>query len=199
MKVLLSETRLRPKADYDDWERMNIPERYREVLLDLIPDLAHKTDLLNYINNMKTNLLEGKGLYLHGDYRSGKSCMAALMLEDACLKGASCYMVSEMHLPQLLWDSNSVHNKNIQHKILTCDLLVFDDLGMDRNVAYVLDFIEMLIRTRYNEKLSTIITSNLDLDKAKEKYGDSLVSVIKCFAKPVLVGGVNWSDILSRE
>jgi DNA replication protein DnaC len=55
----------------------------------------------------------------------------------------------------------------ILEPVLSSEILVLDDLGSERPTEWVRDMFAYIINTRYNQKLTTIITSNFE-DKPKE-------------------------------
>lgn len=55
-------------------------------------------------------------------------------------------------------------------------LFVIDDLGTRTPTAAFMDFIYSIMDYRYNNKLPTIITTNLNANELREKFGDAFVS-----------------------
>jgi DNA replication protein DnaC len=62
--------------------------------------------------------------------------------------------------------------QQILDPILTCDLLVLDDLGAERLTEWVADTMELIIDTRYTARRATIATTNFpDLDDPQDPNG----------------------------
>jgi DNA replication protein DnaC len=51
--------------------------------------------------------------------------------------------------------------------VLNCDVLVLDDLGVERPTEWVRDMFAYIINSRYNRKLATVITTNFE-DRGRE-------------------------------
>ena len=60
-------------------------------------------------------------------------------------------------------------------------LLVIDDLGAEFNDSkgFFASLLDELIDARYSHKLATIVTSNLDLEAFKTRYGVRIVDRIR--------------------
>jgi DNA replication protein DnaC len=60
--------------------------------------------------------------------------------------------------------------------LLTCPLLVLDDFGREKVSEWVLDRIYRLVNHRYNERLTTVATSNFTLDELAHRGYQPIVS-----------------------
>src|SRR4051812_35248356 len=68
--------------------RMRVPRLHWHVKLSEIPDeCPHKKILERYIANLRSNLIEGKGLLLNGEYGTGKSAIGCIILKAAASLG----------------------------------------------------------------------------------------------------------------
>jgi DNA replication protein DnaC len=64
-------------------------------------------------------------------------------------------------------------NKGIEfdlEKYMEADLLILDDLGAEKTTEFVEGEIYNIINYRYNNKLPTIITSNINWNDLESKY-----------------------------
>ena len=63
-----------------------------------------------------------------------------------------------------------------ENKCKECDLLVLDDLGVERETAYRLERLEGVIDYRYRNKLPMAVTTNCSMKELEERYGERLTS-----------------------
>lgn len=70
---------------------------------------------------------------------------------------------------------NDLETETVQ-MLNSCDLLILDDLGTEFPSPYVTSCIYNIIDTRIMRKLPTIISTNLQGEEIKQKYGERLVS-----------------------
>jgi len=73
-------------------------------------------------------------------------------------------------------DNDNFGDTNSQ--LISCDLLIIDDLGTEFNSSYVNSAIYNIINTRLMAEKPTIISTNLNLKQLEERYGGALVSRI---------------------
>ena len=62
--------------------------------------------------------------------------------------------------------------------LLTCDLLILDDLGTEFDSSFYQSTIYNLINTRLNRSLPTIISTNLDFNGISNRYEERITSRI---------------------
>lgn len=64
-------------------------------------------------------------------------------------------------------------------RVLTCDLLILDDLGTEMTTAFVQSALYQIVNTRLMEKRSTIISTNLSPEKLAQRYSPQIASRIE--------------------
>lgn len=104
------------------------------------------------------------GLFLWGDVGAGKT-YAAQCICNALIERKEPVPVFVTSLSLVLnagWDK-SVTVKQIQ----SAPLVVFDDLGAERESDYALENVFMLVNERYRVKKPLIVTSNMTTDEMK--------------------------------
>ena len=117
-----------------------------------------------YDNYEKVNTL--KGLYLHGNFGSGKTFLIAALLNE--LKETKNANIEIVYFPELLRnmkeDFSSVEDK--LNYLQNVDILLLDDLGAENVTAWGRDeILGTILQSRMNNKLTTFITSNLTIDE----------------------------------
>lgn len=110
-----------------------------------------------------------KGLLFYGGHGVGKTHLAVGILKQVIReRGARGYFFETRDLLRLVRDT---YNRSVDEReldvlvpVLNANLLVLDDLGAEKTSEWVQETLGMIINTRYNAKLPTIITTNLDDD-----------------------------------
>lgn len=130
-----------------------------------------------FIDNFEKNKFI-KGLYFHGQNRTGKTFLISAVANELSKKGVSIIFA---YVPDLVRNihsgigDNSVETKVEQLKY--CDLLILDDLG---SVKMSLWFRDQIFGSVIQHRLSTgapiIITSNLELRQLADFLVDDSVS-----------------------
>lgn len=106
-----------------------------------------------------------RGLLLRGPNGVGKTHLAVAILKAVIrTKGARAYFYETGELLKMLRDSygdNDVSEAEVLKPVLEADLLVLDDLGVEKPSEWVQEMLGHLVNIRYSEKRPTIFTTNL--------------------------------------
>jgi DNA replication protein DnaC len=164
----------------------SIPQRIRERLDD-VTDTAALTAVELHL---AATLRQGRCLILTGDPDAGKTFalwyareMARNMPSPLNLRDGDIYT-------PLPWRSRFYHAAEVSDFVGVADdmwLLLLDDLGVEdlgRN-SYNLSNWQLLIDKRYREALPTIITTNLDPEALRARYGERIYSRLREWATVV--------------
>ena len=123
--------------------------------------------------------------YIHGEFGSGKSCFAAALLMHRRAKQNLLYPYflpgnlggiwhSTGKLSRMIRDLDGWrYNGPILEKIA---FYVLDDLGAQRSTPHLTEQLLFLLLARYEQRLSTLITSNLSLEKLAESFDARIAS-----------------------
>jgi DNA replication protein DnaC len=147
------------------------------------------------------------GLLLIGPAGVGKTHLAAALLrtiiERTGVRGRFCKM------GDLLRRMRNSYNPAIQtteqqilDPILTCDLLVLDDLGKERLTEWVADTIDLVVDARYSAGRALIVTTNYpDVDDSEEinglwwRVGFRTRSRLHKMCRTVVLDGADYRDV----
>lgn len=161
---------------------MKLPEEQVKISIQSGKSLIEKG--LDYFSNSKADWLpeynlitewlsdnEGKGLFMYGDFGRGKSLLARYVLPGILLSSAG-KIVSVYDMAEI--------NKKLD-EALTKRVLSLDDVGVEdvkvnfgeRRMA----FAELMDSIEKNNKLA-IITTNLNQDELRSRYGDRVMDRI---------------------
>ena len=141
----------------------------------------------------------GHGLLLHGGQGAGKTTSASLLLKHVIDTGKAGWFVPVQTLENMLHRSMDISTYMRKTDVVEPEVLerfeqldsrlakirmryyvlVLDDWGRERMAStFVQDYVEGLVRERFNRGLPTIITTNLDLDEIKATLAPPFVSFL---------------------
>lgn len=155
-------------------EQARIPRRYELCSLDSY-ETVHKSANDSIKSALRTARkfaegfpieTEGKGLLFTGSSGLGKTHLSVSILKSLITdRGATGVFWEHKELLDNLRAIYSLRTAGAEDKLLksviTCDLLVLDDLGDITPSDWSWDTTSYILNSRYNENRSTIITTNL--------------------------------------
>ena len=107
----------------------------------------------------------GKGLLFIGSLGVGKTHLAVgvlrRLLKERGARGIFCdYGALVKDIQMSFNPRSSATEYDLLDPILTTEVLVVDDLGAQKPTDWVWDNVALILNTRYNNKLTTIVTTN---------------------------------------
>jgi DNA replication protein DnaC len=154
-------------------QQARIPQRYADCTLDNYDthfpsaDPSLKLALLQARNFVKTYPLEtqGKGLLLTGSIGVGKTHLAIGILQSLIAdRGAKGLFYDYRDLLKEVQNSYDRKVDQSEREVLTpvfeAEVLVLDELGAAKPTEWVWDTVAHILNTRYNDRRTTIITTN---------------------------------------
>ena len=114
---------------------------------------------------------KNQGLIFWGSVGTGKSFAAACIANHLLNRGVPVMMTSLVKLLELI-QGGEEKESDIIARMNSAKLVIFDDLGAERNTDYALEKIYNIIDSRYRRKLPMLLTTNLTIDEmyGKETY-----------------------------
>ena len=111
--------------------------------------------------------LEGTGLLLIGSIGVGKTHVAVGIIKELILsKGIACLFYDYRELLKQIQnsynDSVKATELDVLRPVFETEVLVLDELGAVKPTEWVWDTVSLILNTRYNDKRTTIITTNFD-------------------------------------
>jgi len=173
-----------------------IPQRYRDCTLDAFdPSYPRADDSLGRALLTARRFVEaypvdtaGRGLLLVGTTGLGKTHLAVGVLQrlvrERGVRGLFC------DYRELLKSIQNSYNPQVQTSevdvlkpVFAAEVLVLDDLGAQKPSEWVWDTVALILNTRYNDRQTTIITTNYpDLPAA----GGNLTDIERAAREPTL-------------
>lgn len=180
----------------EDLMRMHVGKRYWGVKLDLIPrDSSYRTALEQYVEKLKDAVDNGYGLMLYGDYRGGKTSAAVVAMKAVVSRGGSAYFIRADEVAGGIIEHRMFDDDvSVAERMQTVDLLVIDDLGAETTREVGASLMERLVRWRYDNKKSLVVTVNLNLDALEKKMNEGALKVMRSMMRAVLVDGTKWFE-----
>lgn len=124
-----------------------------------------------YVANWKKMQEQNIGLLFWGKPGNGKTfaagCIANALLEAEGLQIPSVKMTTFGTILNKLPGMSALDKDWYLHKLLTCDLLILDDFGMERQTDYAREQVFNIIDGRYLAQKPLIVTTNLSLNDLK--------------------------------
>ena len=105
-----------------------------------------------------------KGLLLHGSHGVGKTHLAVAILKTVIRsKGARGYFYDTGEFLKLVRDTyaSDTNEMDVLRPVVSADLLVLDDLGVEKTSEWVQEMLGHVVNIRYSERRPTVFTTNL--------------------------------------
>jgi DNA replication protein DnaC len=183
--------------------RTILPTKYQGVSFDRPPisDMARDAQwrtvvqqVRAYLDELGSNIADGRGLWFEGDVGTGKTTLAMLVSKTALQAGFSVAIYS---LPQLLarirrtydGDAGELSYLGFFRRLTSVDLLHIDDLGAEKSSDWVLEQLYAIVDERYAANRSIVVTTNLEHPKLIEQIGERTVSRLAQICEPLVMRG----------
>lgn len=176
-KALKEKEKSLNELDYARMKDIDITDKKRLPVIKWLKDF--------YDNYEKVNTL--KGLYLHGNFGSGKTFMlAALLNELAIKKNANIEIVYFPELLRSMKEDFSLVDDKLRY-LQNVDILLLDDIGAESVTEWGRDeILGTILQYRMNNKLTTFFTSNLNIQELETHLAITKNSVDKVKSRRII-------------
>ena len=170
-------------------KRAAIPRRYEHCTLDTFePGYGKADQSLAAAYLMARQFVagypvttEGRGLLLTGSVGIGKTHLAVGIVQALILdKGVRALFCDYRELLKRIQESYNPQVSSTELQILTpvfeAEVLILDELGAQKPTDWVWDTVALILNTRYNDKRTTLITTNYpNAPAALARSGDKAI------------------------
>lgn len=121
-----------------------------------------------YVSGFDEMFEKNQGLVFWGDVGTGKSYAAACIANELLSRGVPVVMTSLVKILEIV-QAGEEKESDIISRLNSARLVIFDDLGAERNTDYALEKIYNIIDSRYRSKKPMLLTTNLTIDEMKQE------------------------------
>ena len=183
-----------------DLERMKIPEKYWNVKLDEITNVAGESGIppremvRRYLVNLEEMRSNGGGFVFYGANGTGKTSACVYIGKEYRRRGYTVLFLEAADLKELVVERHQFdEDETWWDRAKGVDVLLLDDLGKDTSDSqgFGAGLVDKLLRARNARNRVTFITCNLPPSKWEEELGlrVSTFHVLKECMIPIRVVG----------
>ena len=182
---------LRSEVNKERLVMMGVPRRFCDKTIEDFNTYGKKSlssikeFVVDYINDLDTNVEENRGICFIGSNGVGKSLLSCIILKEMYKHRYSCRRVtfsSYISAYTESWGANKsekdVIESELYEKYKGVEFLVLEEIGKEIDSKIAKPILEDLLRYREEHGLVTIICTNLTPVTLKELYGASVCSLI---------------------
>ena len=165
---------------------------FESFRLDKYPDVVDSVIGINQREHMKGNLefckeyaknfsTQAQGIFMYGKTGLGKTHLSLAIANEVLNKGYDVYYGTIQSIMDKLEGEHFgrlPREDSIKEDILTCDLLIIDDLGTEFATQFTTAELYNIVNSRILASLPTIISTNLAMAEVAEKYSQRVASRI---------------------
>lgn len=147
-------------------------------------DIGFTDFLRDYAGNYEEIKKNNIGLFIYGEKGSGKTFGAACLANKLIDSGQIVMMSTFPRLERMIFDSDD-KNRTIA-EIVSCDFLIIDDFGVERDTSYQKEMLYTIIDERYKSEKPLILTSNIsfkELSQMNSRISDRLLDMCQPLKK----------------
>lgn len=150
-----------------------------------------------YVEHWDEAYRKNTGLLLFGDVGTGKSFFAGCIANALLDRDVPVLMTNFPTILNKLAGMYSEDRGELIASLGTYDLLILDDLGVERSTEYAMEQMFHVIDCRYRSQKPMIVTTNLKLDEIKNPpdlaHARIYDRILECCA-PILFPGKNFRE-----
>lgn len=161
----------------------------------------HMADIIDYCREYTAAFdVNSDSLLLQGATGIGKTHLCLAIARGVTEQGFGVVYGSVQPLVRRLEAEHFGRQQgDSENQLITCDLLVLDDLGMEFDAPFSRACLYDILNARLLEGRPTVVSTNLSLAAMKERYGDQIASRISGGFVPLLCVGNDIRQIIRRQ
>lgn len=171
---------------------MGVPKRFLSSSINSFNTFGKKSlaevknFVVDYLNNLDSNIEDNKGICFIGSNGVGKSYLSCIILKEAYRRRYSCRRVtfsSYISAYTESWNTRDRSEKDTLETVLYekykgVEFLILEEIGKEIDSKIAKPILEDLLRYREEHGLVTIICTNMTPKDIKDSYGASICSLI---------------------
>lgn len=157
---------------------------------DIYTDDKNRVEIIKWLTSFIKDYKAGKkvkGLYLNGNFGSGKSYLVSAMINELIKDG---YKGALVYYPEFLRSLKASFSNDFDKQfnyVKNAPLLLLDDIGAENISSWSRDeILGPIMQYRMDENLPTFFTSNLSLDELEIHLSESKDKIDKLKAKRII-------------
>ena len=161
----------------------------------------HMTDIIAYCRDYTTHFTpHSDSLLLQGATGIGKTHLCLAIARGVTEQGHGVVYGSVQPLiRQLEAEHFGRAQGDSENQLVSCDLLVLDDLGMEFDTPFSRACLYNVLNARLLEGKPTVVSTNLSFNALRERYGDQIASRISGGFVPLLCVGKDIRQLIRRQ
>ena len=172
----------------DNVTNFDLPKNIKNASMkNVYKDDKPRVELIKRMKEFKDSYLKGenpKGLYIYGNFGSGKSYLTAALFNDLAEKGVKSVIVHVPELIRSIKDSFDKDYSDVFDEVLETPLLLLDDIGAEYLTSWSRDeVLDPILQYRMDLGLPTFFTSNYSI---KDIEGHFTINGDKMKAKRII-------------
>jgi DNA replication protein DnaC len=185
------------------WHRAGIPEDYwtkRPSDYKKVPPR-----LRTYLTRIGEMITNGVGLYVWGDFGTGKSGFCSEILKATIAAKKTGFFIFFPQLCDVLSNFDEVEPEvrdGVRSRVLGADLVVLDDVGREYRKDgsnWIPAQFDALFRQRLMSKRATILTSNFTFERTEKMYGSSVLSAFRGQLVEIAYSGEDFRESIQKK
>lgn len=147
----------------------------------------------NYADNFDSFARDGAGLFLYGASGSGKTFLAAAIVNELTDRGYRCRFTSMLTIMNTLSAIGYENRRDYLDQFSNAELLVLDDFGIETETSYSNNVLNGIVGKCYEKHVPMIVITPYPQDSLLKETGDSKRNVAvkrlrsRCFPYTVLM------------
>ena len=182
---------------------MGVPKKFHNQTIDDFltygeEDLIHVRDAVKeYLHNLPQSFENNQGLLLYGSNGVGKTFISCMIVKEAYRHRYTSHRVTFVEYINSytrMWGAKTPEEKELleqefYNNYKAVEFLVLEEIGKEVDSKVAAPILEDCLRYREDNGLVTIVCTNLSVSVIKERYGASVMSLMKGNMTPIRIEG----------